>query len=420
MLLGRERERRELDRLLATARSGRSAILALVGEAGIGKTALLTYAAENARSLRMLRARGIESETQVPFAALLELLRPTLGSLGRIPPPQAEAIEGALALRPGTGGERFAVGAATLSLLAAYADEQPTLVLIDDAHLLDASSAAALLFALRRLLAEPLAALLAVRDGERSLLDDADLPTLTVGGLDPQASAALLGSVPADVAARLHDATGGNPLALLEVRGDAIQYAAAPPSTMPVPAAIARAFGDRAETLGEPTRRLMLLLAASGSSELAPVQAAAKLWKLDMHALAGAEEAGMVKIGLGRAEFRHPLARAAVYGQAPPAARREAHRALASVLPDRDADRRAWHLALAAVGSDESGRGRVGAGGAPSGVPQRLRRRDCGVRTSRLAHRVGGTAWSALTRGGRGGAGAPGSPSGRRHCSLTR
>src|SRR5436190_16309647 len=151
MLVGRDREREELERLVAGARAGASGVLVLVGEPGIGKTALLEAAIVSARDLRLLRARGIESEAHVPFAGLLELLRPALGSLDAIPAPQAAALEGALALRPGAVGERFAVGAATLSLLAAHAEASPTLVLVDDAHSLDRSSAEALLFALRRL-----------------------------------------------------------------------------------------------------------------------------------------------------------------------------------------------------------------------------------------------------------------------------
>src|ERR1700749_4557886 len=125
MLLGRADERREIERALARARSGASSVLALAGEPGIGKTALLGYAADAAAGMRLLRARGIESEAQVPFGSLLELIRPALVLLDQIPPPQAEALEGALALRPGSAQDRFAVGAATLSLLAAYADQDP-------------------------------------------------------------------------------------------------------------------------------------------------------------------------------------------------------------------------------------------------------------------------------------------------------
>src|SRR2546421_8814001 len=125
MLLGRDRERQLVDGVLSDARAGRSAVLALVGEAGIGKTALVEYAAAGAAEMRVLRARGVESETHVPFAGLVELLRPALGLVARIPEPQAAALEGALALRPGGARDRFAIGAATLSLLAAYAEEAP-------------------------------------------------------------------------------------------------------------------------------------------------------------------------------------------------------------------------------------------------------------------------------------------------------
>ncbi len=127
--------------------SGSSATLAFVGEPGIGKTVLLDYAAERAGDMQVLRARGIETEAQVPFGSLLELLRPALVMIDRIPAPQAVALESALALRPGQAQERFAVGAATLSLLAAYAEQGPLAILIDDAHWLDDSSAQALLFA---------------------------------------------------------------------------------------------------------------------------------------------------------------------------------------------------------------------------------------------------------------------------------
>jgi DNA-binding CsgD family transcriptional regulator/tetratricopeptide (TPR) repeat protein len=355
VLLGRERERQQLERLLATARSGGSAVLALVGEPGIGKTALLEDTAQRAAGLAILRVRGIESEMQVPFAALLELLRPALGLLDRIPGPQAAALGSALALRPGIGGDRFAVGAATLSLLAAFADEEPALVLVDDAHLLDASSADALLFAMRRLLAEPLAALLAVREGEPSLLDGTDLPRLAVAGLDRDASAALLESVPADDAERLFHATGGNPLALLQLGADPAALSAdSPGAPPPIPAAISRAFARRVAGLSEPERRLLLLVATSDDGEVAALQRAGAGLGLDLGGLDAGEEMGIVRRAAGRVEFVHPLARAAVYGEASAEARREAHRALAGALPDRDADPRAWHLAAAAVGTDEA------------------------------------------------------------------
>src|SRR5271156_2194402 len=149
MLLGREQERLEIEHALVRARSGASTVIALVGEPGIGKTVLLGEAAERAAGMRLLRARGIESEAHIPFGSLLELLRPALVMLEKVPEPQAGALGGALALRPGPAQDRFAIGAATLSLLAAYAEQGPVAVLIDDAHWLDESSAQALLFAFR-------------------------------------------------------------------------------------------------------------------------------------------------------------------------------------------------------------------------------------------------------------------------------
>ncbi len=183
MLLGRADEQREIEQALARARSGASSVLALAGEPGIGKTALLGFAAQRSAGMRLLRARGIESEAQIPFGSLLELIRPALVLLDKIPAPQAAALEAALALRPAAAQDRFAVGAATLSLLAAYAEEAPVTVLVDDAQWLDGPSAVALLFAFRRMVADPIAVMIAVREGEPSLLDGADLPVLRIGGL---------------------------------------------------------------------------------------------------------------------------------------------------------------------------------------------------------------------------------------------
>ncbi len=354
MLLGREREQREIELGLTRARSGTSATLALIGEPGIGKTALLDHAAERAAGMRLLRARGIESEAQIPFASLLELLRPALGVIERIPRPQAVALEGALALRPGRAQERFAVGAATLSLLAAYADECPVAVLIDDAHWLDASSAQALLFAFRRLLADPIAVLISIREGETSLFDTADLRTLRIGGLTSAQSAELLPWVTPDVARRLHDATAGNPLALLELASDTDDLGLAPDGApMLVSARISKAFLRRVGRLDDDVRRALVLVAATDDGDLAMLERAAARAGVDLSRLTGAESAGLIALRAGSVEFRHPLARSAIYANALPEDRRVIHRALAGALPDRDVDRRAWHLAAAAVGADE-------------------------------------------------------------------
>ena len=359
MLLGREGERHALRRLVADARVGRSGVLALVGEPGIGKTALLAHAVELAEGMQILRARGVESEAAVPFAGLLELVRPALRALDRVPAPQAAALQTALALRPGGTTDRFAVGAATLSLVAAYAEESPVLALVDDAHWLDVPSAEALLFAIRRLLADPVAVVLAVRQGHASLLDGADIPILSVGGLDRALALELLareaGSpIPGDVADRMYEATAGNPLAMLEVAPAAASLTgtglAAP---VPVSRRITEAFLHRTAPLPERTRRVLIMASASDGGELTVLARAAGSMGLDLADLTPAETAGLVRLHDGVAEFRHPLARAAIYNDALPDERRQAHRALAAALPDRDADRRAWHLASAAVGPDE-------------------------------------------------------------------
>src|SRR4051812_1904495 len=354
MLLGRDEERLALDRLLAEARDGRSGVLALVGEPGIGKTALLDYAADRAAGMRLLRARGIESEAEVPFAGLAELVRPALGALDRIPRPQAAALAGALALGPATAQDRFAIGAATLSLLSAHAEEAPLALLVDDAHLLDGSTAEALLFAARRLVADPIALVLAVREGEPSLLDGADLRVLHVPGLGRSDAAELLRDAPAEAVDRLFLATGGNPLALLELAEEAPRLAALPgEAPVPISARIAAAFVRRLDRLPEATRRLLVLAAASDGGELAVLARAAAALGLDVAELAPAEEAGLLRLDDGRLAFVHPLARSAVYGQASAQERRDVHAALASALPDRDVDRRAWHLAAASIGPDE-------------------------------------------------------------------
>jgi DNA-binding CsgD family transcriptional regulator len=357
MLLGRADERREIEQALARARSGASTVLALAGEPGIGKTALLGYAAQRSAGMQLLRARGIESETQVPFGSLLELVRPALVLLDQIPVPQATALEAALALRPAAAQDRFAVGAATLSLLAAYAEQAPVTVLVDDAQWLDGPSAAALLFAFRRMVADPVAVLIAVREGEPSLLDGADLPVIRLGGLSLDEAALLDPGLSPDVIRRLHQATAGNPLALRELAADAADrdlMLAPEGAPVMVSARISRAFLRRASML-DPQARLALVLAAiSGTGDLATLERAAARLGIDLSGLGPAEHAGLVSLGAGTVEFLHPLARSAVYADAPASQRRAAHRAMAAVLPDRDADRRAWHLAAAAVGPDKT------------------------------------------------------------------
>ena len=313
------REREAIERALESGRSGTSATLALVGEAGIGKTVLLDHAAQCAAGMRVLRARGIESEAQIPFAALLELLRPALAMLGEIPEPQAIALEGALALRRGPAQERFAVGAATLSLLAAYAEEEPVAVLVDDAHWLDGSSAQALLFAFRRLVADPIAVLIAVREGDPSLLDGADLPTMRVAGLTSGEAATLLRGLTPAAAERLHGATAGNPLALIELADEAQDLALAPEGApLLVSARISgRVSAPRRRARRRPLVALWCWRRPATAAICRCSERAADRLEIDLAALAVAEAAGLVTLEAGSVEFRHPLARSAIYAAAP-------------------------------------------------------------------------------------------------------
>ena len=359
MLVGRDHERQIVDALVAGARIGQSGVLVVAGEAGIGKTSLLEYAAERAVGMRLLRATGMESERGVGFGGLMQLLHATAADLERIPPPQAQALGVALALREGVGTDRFAVGAATLSLLTRYSESQPLGLLIDDAHLLDRPSADAIAFAARRLLADPIFIIAAVRDGEDDALSAAGLPILRLDGVDATATRQLAmtrtqGLTTPEMANRLHEMTRGNPLAILDMATDISRLSAlSPVLPAPVPAALAVRFADRAAGLGAEVRTL-LLLAATSDSDLSVVHRACSALGIDVSLLADAEEAGLVHVGPDRVEFFHPLARSAIYATATPAERRTLHAAVADALPEPDVDRRAWHRSSAALGPDEA------------------------------------------------------------------
>ena len=359
-LAGRVRERAELERAVTDARLGSSRVLVISGEPGIGKTSLLRYAAELGRSdgMELLTARGIESEAEVPFGGLLELLRPALDELDRIPAAQAEALRSALDLGPTVERDRFVIGAATLNLLSARSERAPLLVLVDDAHWLDDSSLSAILFAARRLLVDPVAVVFAVRSGEASALEAAGLPELPLAGLDAQAAAELVarhaGAQPSEVVEHLARVTGGNPLALVELAPAATQLEPGPAGTpLELETSVEAAYGRRIAGLPEPSVRALALAAADDSRDLAAVGSAAAELGLSLSDLEPAEQAALVSIAYGALTWRHQLVRAAAYRAVPPVERRAMHAALARALPDADADRRAWHLAAAALGPDE-------------------------------------------------------------------
>ncbi|WP_433161339.1 helix-turn-helix transcriptional regulator [Kribbella sp. CA-247076] len=358
MLIGRDAERRVIEQLVAGARVGVAGVLLVTGEPGIGKTALLDEAATLTTGLRLLRARGTEAEQDVPFGALHQLLRPALAELDRIPRPQQAALEAALALGPvESPADRFAVGAATLSLICRYAEDAPVAVIVDDAHLLDRPSAEALLFAARRFVADPIVALIGARQNEPHPLADADLPSLVLEGVPLTAAQQLVHGLPVDLVAQLHRTVAGNPLALLELAGEpAALHRLTPGVPMPVPALLAKAFTARANRLS-PAARTTLLVAAVDDGELGAVARACKELGVEVSALAEAETAALVAIHDGRVEFRHPLVRSAVYTSADPAERRTVHRAVAGATQDED--RRAWHLSETVLGTDDEVAGRL-------------------------------------------------------------
>jgi hypothetical protein len=361
MLFGRDAERSRIAEILDGARNSRSAVLVIRGEAGVGKSALLEAAGSRAGGMRVLRGRGIESEAQLPYAGLHQLLRPVLGEAEQLPAPQARALRAALGLEEGAGGEWFLVSLAVLTLLSDVAEQEPVLCMVDDAHWLDAGSAEALLFAARRLEAERVAILFAAREGDVRTFEAAEFEELRLTGLDADASEALLDrrapELSREARTQLIEGTGGNPLALLELSStlDEAQLAAAEPlfEPLPISARLERAFLQRVRALSEGAQALLLVAASDDAGSTSPVVGAAARLGAGVEALDEAVRAGLLDVGDQRTEFHHPLIRSAVYHGAPLARRRAAHLALAAVLTgDADADRRAWHRAAAAVAPD--------------------------------------------------------------------
>jgi DNA-binding NarL/FixJ family response regulator len=355
--MGRSVEEKRLALLLEQGRSGQSGVLVLRGEAGIGKTSLLEYAVGQAEGFRVLRTLGVESEAEIAFAGLQQLLLPVLHALAGLKRHQARALGTALAIEEGPAPERLAVSAATLSLLAGAAEERPLLCVVDDAHWLDHASAETLTFVARRVHSERAVMLFAAREPERAAFSAAGMPELRVEGLAPVAARALLAECAPDLAERtaeqLVELTGGNPLALVELpRGLSrpLRVGRSPlREPLPVGAQIERAFLERANALSPEARRALLLVACGDPGDVGALWDALEAQGLDGEAVAEAERAGLLVAE--RLAFCHPLARSAAYQLARPADRRAAHAALAEATAEPD--RRAWHLAAAADRPDE-------------------------------------------------------------------
>jgi len=361
-LLGREAECAAIDWLLDDARAGAAGVLVVRGEAGIGKSALLSYARQRAGAMLVLSASGVEAESDLAFAGLHELLRPVLSYLAQIPGTQAEALTAALGLAPFAQPDRLLIGAAVLGLLAAAAEDHPTLCLVDDAHWLDRPSGDALVFAARRLRAEQLAILLGAREGEASRFEAAGFPELTLTGLDEQSAAAILADqarqVPPSVRDRLVTEADGNPLALLELPGglsqEQLQGLVPLPDAMPLIPRLEGVFRQRARLLPEAAQTALLIAAADNTGDAPTVLQAAAALGLPADALDAAEKAALIQIRGTTITFRHPLVRSALYQAGTLSQRQRVHAALAAALSgEENTDRRVWHQAMATLTGDE-------------------------------------------------------------------
>jgi len=360
-LAGRGTEGTRLDRLLADARAGQSAVLVLRGEPGIGKTALLGYAADSAGGFQVARAAGVESEMELPFAGLHQLCGPMLGGLRRLPSPQRDALGTAFGLSPGAQPDRFLVGLAVLSLLSDTAEERPLLCLIDDAQWLDRSSAQALAFVARRLQAESVVLLFAER--EPGGLDQlAGLPDLPLRRLPDDCARELLtlalsGPLDDRVRDRILAEARGNPLALMELPRELPPAKLAGgfglPGALPLPGRIEASFLRRVQQLPAATQRLLLLAAAEPTGEPALLWRAAGMLSIPAEAVGPAQADDLLELA-AQVAFRHSLLRSAVYRAASAEERRNAHLALAvATNAETDPDRRAWHRAHATLAPDE-------------------------------------------------------------------
>ncbi|WP_217140814.1 LuxR family transcriptional regulator [Streptomyces sp. AC627_RSS907] len=364
-LLGRHHECGVLDHVVSDAWAGRSQVVVLRGEPGVGKTALVEYVTRSASGFQVFRAAGVESEMELAFAGLHQLCMPMLGRIDRLPGPQHDALAIAFGLRDGSAPDRFMVGLAVLSLLADTAEDRPLLCVVDDAQWLDRVSAQTLAFVARRLLAERVALVFAARPWAFEAGDDpwAALPEVEIEGLRDDDARALLESVVPGrlderVRERIVSETRGNPLALLELtRGlTTVELAGGfgRPDARPLTSQIEQAFVRRIASLPDGARRLLLAAAAESVGDLPLLRRAAERLGIDAEAEGEAEEAGLIEFGT-RVRFRHPLVRSAAYRTASPSERRTAHLALAeATAPESDSDRRAWHRAHAAVEPDEA------------------------------------------------------------------
>jgi DNA-binding CsgD family transcriptional regulator len=357
-MIGRDAELAAIRSLLDSARRGQGSALILYGEPGIGKSALLDTAAESAADMTVLRCAAVESETELAFAGLHQLVWPLLGRLDHLPAEHAAAMRGAIGLGP-PSGDRMLISIALLTLLADVAEEKPVLVLVDEPAWLDTPSAEALGFAARRLQTEPIAMLFAARTGSLHGFSAPGLPELTVTGLSDGAAGELLAALEPGLAPaarqRLLAESQGNPLALTELSGQLTPEQRRGrddlPRQIPLSSRLQGAYLERFRRLTSETQTLLLIVAADPVGDTSVVLAAARALDIGPEAVGPGEEMNLIVADDRRIRFRHPLIRSGIYGGATFSDRLVAHRALAQVIVEED--QRAWHLAAATIGCDE-------------------------------------------------------------------
>ena len=358
-LPGRRSECELLGRLLTAVHEGHGGAVVVRGEPGVGKTALLDYVVKAATEFRVARVVGVESELELPFAAIHQLCAPMLDRLPALPEPQRDALCTAFGLARGKAPDRFLIGLAVLSLLCGAAEQQPLLCVVDDAQWVDQASTHVFAFVARRLLADAVGLVFSTREASEDL---AGLEELVLEGLRDGDAHTVLGSLrdaPLDkqVRDRVVAEAHGNPLALLEwhrwLTPAEVAGASTSPAALPLTGRIEQGFQRRIAQLPPPTQQFLLVAAAEAVGDPVLVWRAAEGLGIALDAASPAIEAGLVDLGL-RVVFRHPLVRSAVYRSATLVERQVAHRALADATdPDVDPDRRAWHRAQATSGPDE-------------------------------------------------------------------
>jgi DNA-binding CsgD family transcriptional regulator len=415
-LVGRASEVDEIAQHVERARQGLSGVLVVRGDAGIGKTSLLDAVASSASGFEVIRLVGIESEMRLGYAALHQLLTPFLDGVDSLPAPQARALNAAFGISDDAAPDAFLVGLAALTLVTTAATRRPLLVIVDDTQWLDQESADALGFLARRLYADAVCLLVAMRTSgdDRRLFDG--VPALTLAPLAGEASAELLHAAvsapPADqVRARILAEAHGNPLALVELgralSPDQLTGAEQLPEPLAVDRRLEGHFLRQVRDLPSPTQRLLLVAAAEPTRDAASIWRAGRTLEFDQAAVVAARNAGLLDPG-PQLEFRHPLIRSAVYQGADPTDRSEAHEALAEAADaDGDVDRRAWHRGAATIAPDDeiadeldlAAQRAMGRGGCAASAALLRRSAELTVDRDRRAIRLLGAAAADLTAG---------------------